>query len=58
MPNPDDLRIFTTSWTAPAWMKYTNEITWGEGIPGEAGFLVYPAQSEKILHKKGCYIKF
>lgn len=29
MPNSDNLRIFTTSWSAPAWMKNTNSITWG-----------------------------
>lgn len=30
MKNPDSLRIFTTAWTAPAWMKNTNSITWGK----------------------------
>lgn len=29
MPNPDRLKIFTTAWTAPAWMKYSSSITWG-----------------------------
>ncbi|XP_011867654.1 PREDICTED: glucosylceramidase-like [Vollenhovia emeryi] len=29
MSNPETLRIFTTSWTAPAWMKTTDSITWG-----------------------------
>ncbi|XP_014480391.1 PREDICTED: glucosylceramidase-like isoform X2 [Dinoponera quadriceps] len=29
MPNRDDMKIFTTSWSAPAWMKDTNKITWG-----------------------------
>ncbi|XP_012528783.1 lysosomal acid glucosylceramidase isoform X2 [Monomorium pharaonis] len=30
MPNPDSLKILTTSWSAPPWMKVTNSITWGE----------------------------
>ncbi|KYN01328.1 Glucosylceramidase [Cyphomyrmex costatus] len=29
MSNPDNLKILTTSWSAPAWMKTSNEITWG-----------------------------
>jgi glucosylceramidase len=29
MPDPDSLRIFTTSWSAPAWMKKTTNIKWG-----------------------------
>ncbi|XP_012218746.1 lysosomal acid glucosylceramidase isoform X2 [Linepithema humile] len=29
MPIPESLRIFTTSWSAPPWMKTSNKITWG-----------------------------
>lgn len=29
MSDPETLRIFTTSWSAPAWMKNTNNIKWG-----------------------------
>lgn len=29
MPDPDNLRIFTTSWSAPKWMKISNNIKWG-----------------------------
>lgn len=29
MPDPDSLRIFTTSWSAPSWMKNTDSIKWG-----------------------------
>ncbi|XP_070531190.1 lysosomal acid glucosylceramidase-like isoform X1 [Cardiocondyla obscurior] len=30
MPNLNDLKIFTTSWSAPVWMKNTDKITWGK----------------------------
>lgn len=29
MSNPDNLRLFTTAWSAPAWMKNTDNIKWG-----------------------------
>ncbi|XP_032687300.1 lysosomal acid glucosylceramidase [Odontomachus brunneus] len=29
MSKPEDLKIFTTAWSAPKWMKKSNEITWG-----------------------------
>ncbi|XP_012219375.2 lysosomal acid glucosylceramidase-like [Linepithema humile] len=29
MPDPESLRIFTTSWSAPPWMKTSNKMTWG-----------------------------
>lgn len=29
MSNPQSLRIFTTSWSAPPWMKASNNIKWG-----------------------------
>ncbi|XP_020300333.1 glucosylceramidase-like isoform X1 [Pseudomyrmex gracilis] len=29
MPENDILKIFTTAWSAPAWMKTTNETKWG-----------------------------
>lgn len=29
MRNPEDLRIITTSWSAPPWMKMSNKTTWG-----------------------------
>jgi hypothetical protein len=29
MTDPQSLRIFTTSWSAPAWMKTTGSIKWG-----------------------------
>lgn len=55
MPNPDSLRIFTTAWSAPPWMKITNSITWGEKeIFGEAGFPIYPALL-KICTENGLY---
>jgi len=32
MPNPNSTRIFTTSWSAPPWMKTSKKITWGKEI--------------------------
>ncbi|XP_011064043.1 PREDICTED: glucosylceramidase-like [Acromyrmex echinatior] len=29
MSNPDEFRILTTAWSAPAWMKSSKSITWG-----------------------------
>lgn len=29
MPEPNSLRIFATPWSAPAWMKFSNDIKWG-----------------------------
>lgn len=48
MPDPNSLKIFTTSWSAPTWMKNTNNIKWGENIFGEAGPLIYPALRKHI----------
>lgn len=48
MPDPSNLRIFTTSWSAPAWMKNTYSITWGKEIFGEAGPLIYPALRKHV----------
>jgi glucosylceramidase len=29
MADPDSLRIFSSSWSAPPWMKTSNNLTWG-----------------------------